>query len=138
MAAEVMGAESSGPAVDEWQARLEQHERQLEHALALLVQQRATTTRRNWDAYAAVIATLVGLLALVVSAFTAYVQRQQLRAQVWPHLTVATAHGAMSLSPLGDPTALTPGLPPVLILSIINGGRRPWSLQPAIGSLSCV
>lgn len=44
--------------------------------------------RRNWDGYAAVIATLIGLLALVVSGYTAYVQRQQLRAQVWPHLSI--------------------------------------------------
>ncbi len=35
------------------------------------------------------LATLIGLLALVISGYTAYVQRQQLRAQVWPHLTVA-------------------------------------------------
>ena len=31
-----------------------------------------------------VIATLIGALALGVSAYTAYVQRQQVRAQVWP------------------------------------------------------
>jgi hypothetical protein len=46
-----------------------------------------------------VIASLIGLLALVVSAYTAYVQREQLRAQaeqlraqVWPHLYVDTAN----------------------------------------------
>lgn len=41
---------------------------------------------RNWDAYAAVIASLVGLLALLVSSYTAYLQRKQVSAQVWPHL----------------------------------------------------
>lgn len=42
--------------------------------------------RRDWDGVAAIIAALVGLLALIVSGYTAYVQRQQVRAQVWPYL----------------------------------------------------
>ena len=41
----------------------------------------AAKPRRNWNAYSAVIASLVGLLALVVSAYTAYVQGEQLRLQ---------------------------------------------------------
>lgn len=36
--------------------------------------------------FQAVVATLIGALALGVSAYTAYVQRQQVRAQVWPVL----------------------------------------------------
>jgi hypothetical protein len=44
-----------------------------------------TETRRA-SRYDAVIATLVGLCALCVSAYTAYVQRQQVRAAVWPIL----------------------------------------------------
>jgi hypothetical protein len=47
--------------------------------------------RRNWAAYSAVIATLVGLLALVVSAYTANLQRQQVRAQVWPRLLLMSS-----------------------------------------------
>jgi hypothetical protein len=47
---------------------------------------RASGTTRNWDALAAVVAALVGLLALLVSGYTAYVQRQQVRAMVWPWL----------------------------------------------------
>lgn len=42
--------------------------------------------QRNWDALSAVIASLIGLLALCVSGYTAYIQRQQVRAQVWPWL----------------------------------------------------
>ena len=42
--------------------------------------------RRHWDGLAAVIAAFVGLLALCVSGYTAYLQRQQVRAQVWPYL----------------------------------------------------
>lgn len=41
---------------------------------------------RNWDAFAAVVAALIGFLALCVSAYTASIQRQQVRAQVWPYL----------------------------------------------------
>jgi len=42
--------------------------------------------RRRASRYDAVIATLVGFCALCVSAYTAYVQRQQVRAAVWPIL----------------------------------------------------
>jgi hypothetical protein len=42
--------------------------------------------RRDWDGVAAIIAACVGLLALGVSAYTAYIQHQQVRAQVWPYL----------------------------------------------------
>jgi hypothetical protein len=44
-----------------------------------------TETRRA-SRYDAVIATFVGLCALCVSAYTAHVQRQQVRAMVWPIL----------------------------------------------------
>lgn len=45
---------------------------------------------RNWDALAAVIASLIGALALLVSGYTAYLQRTQVRAQVWPYLLLAS------------------------------------------------
>src|SRR5947208_17061452 len=41
---------------------------------------------RRASRYDAVIATLVGVCALCVSAYTAHVQRQQVRAAVWPIL----------------------------------------------------
>jgi hypothetical protein len=43
-------------------------------------------TTRGASRYDAVIATLVGFLALCVSGYTAYMQRQQVRAAVWPIL----------------------------------------------------
>ena len=43
-------------------------------------------TPRSASRYDAVIATFVGLCALCVSGYTAYVQRQQVRAAVWPIL----------------------------------------------------
>src|SRR5512133_1214051 len=51
-----------------------------------------TETRRA-SRYDAVIATLVGLCALCVSAYTAYMQRQQVRAAVWPILEFDSANG---------------------------------------------
>ena len=43
-------------------------------------------TTRGASRYDAVIATFVGLCALCVSGYTAYMQRQQVRAMVWPIL----------------------------------------------------
>lgn len=45
-----------------------------------------TRRERDWSAVGAVIAALIGLLALCVSAYTAWLQRQQVRAQVWPYV----------------------------------------------------
>jgi hypothetical protein len=42
--------------------------------------------KRRASRYDAVIATFVGFLALCVSGYTAYMQRQQVRAAVWPIL----------------------------------------------------
>jgi hypothetical protein len=41
---------------------------------------------RRASRYDAVVATFVGFLALCVSGYTAYMQRQQVRAAVWPIL----------------------------------------------------
>jgi len=58
-------------------------------------QQALPTERRavEWDAVAAIIASLVGFLALLVAGYTAYVQRytaeiqnRQVQAQVWPYV----------------------------------------------------
>jgi hypothetical protein len=45
----------------------------------------------DWNALAAIVASLIGLMALFVSGYTAYVQRQQVRAQVWPYLMIGYA-----------------------------------------------
>lgn len=75
-------------------ARLEQQEQRLVQALELLAGREAAPAgkrRRDWDALAAVIASFIGLLALAVSGYTAYVQRAQLRAQVWPRLRIGSS-----------------------------------------------
>jgi hypothetical protein len=49
-------------------------------------------TRRSASRYDVVIATVVGLLALCVSGYTAYMQRQQVRAAVWPILEFTSSN----------------------------------------------
>ena len=51
----------------------------------------ARAPARNWDAVAAIVAALIGLMALLVSGYTAFVQRQQVSAQVWPYLLIGYA-----------------------------------------------
>ena len=48
---------------------------------------------RGASRYDVVIATIVGLLALCVSGYTAYMQRQQVRAAVWPILEFDSSNG---------------------------------------------
>jgi hypothetical protein len=52
---------------------------------------RTNQTRREIR-YETIIATLVGVSALFVSGYTAYVQRQQVRAAVWPILAYTTSN----------------------------------------------
>lgn len=42
----------------------------------------------DWDRITAISAVLIGLVAVAVSAYTAVIQRQQVRAQVWPRLVM--------------------------------------------------
>jgi hypothetical protein len=49
----------------------------------------------RYDAAAAIVASLVGLLALAVAGYTAYIQRQQVSAQVWPYLMWANSDNGM-------------------------------------------
>src|SRR5690348_1165940 len=77
--------------------------------------QAARTNRGiRWDALAAIIASLVGLLALVVAGYTAYIERQQVRAQVWPRLLIghSNAQGQYEL------TALNQGVGPAIVQSV--------------------
>jgi hypothetical protein len=48
--------------------------------------------------YDAVIATLVGFLAVCVAGYTAYMQRQQVRAAVWPILEFDSSNGPIRFS----------------------------------------
>ena len=68
--------------------------------------------RREWDGVAAVIAALVGLLALCVSGYTAWLQREQVRAQVWPYLETGISGSKHEL------TLVNKGVGPALIRSV--------------------
>src|SRR5260370_11875648 len=59
------------------------------YRIGFVPEQRGT---RGASRYDAVIATLVGLCALCVSGYSAYVQRQQVRAAVWPILEFDTSN----------------------------------------------
>ena len=45
---------------------------------------------KPWEVYSVIVATVVGLLSLAVSAYTAYMLHVQTRAQVFPYLQVVT------------------------------------------------
>ena len=82
---------------------------------------------RNWDGLAAVIAALVGLLALGVSGYTAYIQRQQVRAQVWPYLEPGMSGSRRQI------TLYNKGVGPAIIRSVqvlVDG--KPQRNWPAV------
>lgn len=92
----------------------------------------APPRRRDWAAYSAVVATLVGLLALCVSAYTAMLQQQQVRAQVWPRLQL------MSSGSLQEVLVMNKGVGPAVIQSVrvsVDGVvQRDWKmLQQTLG-----
>ena len=86
----------------------------------------STPRRRDWASYSAVIATLVGLLALCVSAYTAMLQQQQVRAQVWPRLQL------MSSGSLQELLVMNKGVGPAVIRSVrvsVDGvAQRDWKM----------
>ncbi len=59
------------------------------------------------------IATIVGFLALCVSGYTAYMQRQQVRAAVWPILEFDTSNGPIQF------TLANKGVGPAIIKHVI-------------------
>jgi len=81
---------------------------------------------------AAVIAALVGLLALCVSGYTAWLQQQQVRAQVWPYIETGISTSKHDL------TLVNKGVGPALIRSVqiyVDGKpQRNWdAVYAALG-----
>lgn len=68
---------------------------------------------RGASRYDVVIATIVGFLALCVSAYTAYMQRQQVRAAVWPILEFDSSNGPIQF------TLANKGVGPAIIKHVI-------------------
>ncbi len=71
-----------------------------------------TRRRRDWNGVSAVIAALIGLLALCVSGYTAWLQRQQVRAQVWPRLLLMSSDTQQEL------LVINKGVGPAVIRSL--------------------
>ena len=70
------------------------------------------TARTDWDRITAISAVLIGLVAVVVAAYTALLQREQIRAQVWPRLLLYNAGVA------GEFHLANKGVGPALIRSV--------------------
>ncbi len=68
---------------------------------------------RGASRYDAVIATFVGICALCVSGYTAYMQRQQVRATVWPILEYDSSNGPIQF------TLSNKGVGPAIIRNVI-------------------
>src|SRR5260370_38218361 len=71
--------------------------------------------RRGASRYDAVVATFVGFLALCVSGYTAYMQRQQVRAAVWPILQFDSSN-----APDIHFTLANKGVGPALIRNVVG------------------
>lgn len=82
--------------------------------------------RTRTELYAAAVATLIGVLALAVSAYTAYVQRQQLRAQVWPRLQISYSDVSYHITVINNGT----GPARITAVRVTTGGLvvRNWNI----------
>src|SRR5947208_14431799 len=69
--------------------------------------------KRAASRYDAVIATFIGLLAVSVAAYTAYMQRQQVRAAVWPILEFESGNGPIHF------TLANKGVGPAIVKHVI-------------------
>ncbi|MGH8426685.1 MAG: hypothetical protein ACRES7_01715 [Gammaproteobacteria bacterium] len=93
----------------------------------------------NWDAIAAIIASLIGLLAIFVSAYTAWNGHQQTRAQVWPYLEMGESDSlptdiiknGVFVSHGGTLVAINSGVGPAIVRHVevlVNGKPQPdWT-----------
>jgi len=79
---------------------------------------------RDWNALSALIAVLIGMLALTVSGYTAWLQRQQVRAQVWPYLEPAVSKATR------DVWMVNKGVGPAIVhrvqLTVDDRPQRDW------------
>jgi len=95
----------------------------------------------RWDAMAAIIASLVGFLALLVAGYTAYIERyiaeiqtKQVQAQVWPWLVAGNNDNERSIE------VLNKGVGPAIVRSaqvFVDGKPQPdWQhVLKALGTV---
>jgi predicted hotdog family 3-hydroxylacyl-ACP dehydratase len=80
--------------------------------------------RTDWDRLTAIAAILIGLVAVAVAAYTAFIQRQQVSAQVWPYLLVGSYDTDHAVK------ALNKGVGPALVrnvkLTVDGKPQRSW------------
>jgi hypothetical protein len=82
------------------------------------MQEQSPPSRRKGLQLEVAVSGMIGLLALMVSAYTVYVQRQQLKVQAWPRLALV---GETRQGPGEDDVRLT--------LSIQNRGLAPAEIR---------
>src|ERR1700758_5502282 len=78
--------------------------------LGALPEKEETRTASRYETF---IATFIALLALCVAGYTAYMQRQQVRAAVWPILEFDNSNGPIKL------TLANKGVGPAIIKHVI-------------------
>src|SRR5262245_15655863 len=78
--------------------------------MATMLEENAT---RSSSQYETVIATFIALLAVCVAGYTAYMQRQQVRAAVWPILEFDSSNGPIRF------TLANKGVGPAIIKHVI-------------------
>jgi hypothetical protein len=66
----------------------------------------------DWDRITAISAVFIGLVAVAVSAYTAILQREQIRAQVWPRVLMYNAGTA------GEFRIANKGVGPAIVRSV--------------------
>jgi hypothetical protein len=92
----------------------------------------ATRSRRSrGDALGVGIASMIGLLALLVSGYTAYIQRQQVRAQVWPYLSKAYVDPTEAENKPSTLAIFNKGVGPAIVqsmqISVDGKSRTAWA-----------
>jgi hypothetical protein len=86
----------------------------------------APKKRTEWNAVAAVIAALIGLLALCVSTYTAMLQREQVRAEVWPYLQSSVTIEQDTLAITIENKGVGPALIGGLRVYVDGQAQRSW------------
>jgi hypothetical protein len=76
--------------------------------------------------YDALVATGIGIMALLVSGYTAYVQRQQVRAQVWPMLALSFNHNPAEMKLFLDNKGTGPAIVKDVRLTVDGQPVRSW------------
>jgi hypothetical protein len=99
--------------------------------MAAMTEKALPPRERNWDAFAAVIAAFIGLLALLVSGYTAYLQRKQTKAQVWPRIELGRYGGG---SFVAENTGVGPARVKAVRVTVDGRARKHWAeVMQAIG-----